>query len=100
MNRDELIDLCDRYVRRRGLGTLHVSPDTMPPVLEIVEGFLHAEISESEKNSLLAYVRGPEHDGDDDVGFGDEAMMPAELDEAIPAELDEAILANTDDSGD
>jgi hypothetical protein len=84
MNRDELFELCDRYVRRRGLGTLHVSAATMPPVLEIVDSFLHAEISESEKNSLLAYVRGPDHDDEEqDVGFGDEAD-----------------LARIDDSGD
>lgn len=100
MNRDELIELCERYVRRRGLGTLEVSPATMPPVLEIVEGFLHAEISESEKNSLLAYVRGPESDDDEDPGFGDEALLSEQDEAIIVAERDEAILAKTDDSGD
>lgn len=54
MNREELLTLCDLYVRRRGLGEGVVE---VPPALQIMDSFLHAEISESEKNSLLAYVR-------------------------------------------
>lgn len=59
MNREELLTLCDMYVRRRGPGTAVVAA---PPALEIIDSFLHAEISESEKNSLLAYVRIGEED--------------------------------------
>ena len=62
MNREELLALCDLYVRRRGLGTGVVAA---PPALEIIDSFLHAEISESEKNSLLAYVRASEEDSED-----------------------------------
>jgi hypothetical protein len=67
MERDELLDLCERYVRRRGLvsGNPSDEAETAPPVIEIVDGYLHAEISESEKNALLAYVRGPESDLDE-----------------------------------
>jgi hypothetical protein len=36
-----------------------------PPALEIIDSFLHAEISESEKNSLLAYVRTSDEESDD-----------------------------------
>lgn len=62
MTREELLTLCDLYVRRRGLGDGVV---TAPPALEILDSFLHAEISESEKNSLLAYVRSGDDESED-----------------------------------
>lgn len=89
MNRDDLLELCERYVRHRGLGTLHVVETTMPPVMQIVDSYLHAEISESEKNSLLAYVRGPEHD-DDDLAATEHAALGA-LDAVTLAELDDPV---------
>jgi len=61
VNREELLALCDLYVRRRGLGAGVVAA---PPALEIIDSFLHAEISESEKNSLLAYVRTSDEESD------------------------------------
>lgn len=64
MNREELLMLCDLYVRRRGLGEGVVE---VPPALQIMDSFLHAEISESEKNSLLAYVRTGDEEADDDT---------------------------------
>ena len=64
MNREELLALCDLYVRRRGLG---VGVVAAPPALEIIDSFLHAEISESEKNSLLAYVRTSDEESEDVV---------------------------------
>ncbi len=64
MNREELLALCDLYVRRRGLGAGVVAA---PPALEIIDSFLHAEISESEKNSLLAYVRTGDDESEDVV---------------------------------
>jgi hypothetical protein len=84
MERDELLDLCEQYVRRRGLGVgdLAEADSTMPPVVEIIDGYLHAEISESEKNSLLAYVRGIEPESDRDDAFDDfEEPVLAELDD-------------------
>ena len=62
VTREELLALCDLYVRRRGLGTGVVEA---PPALQIIDSFLHAEISESEKNSLLAYVRTGEEEADE-----------------------------------
>jgi len=62
VNREELLALCDLYVRRRGLGA---GVFAAPPALEIIDSFLHAEISESEKNSLLAYVRTSDEESDD-----------------------------------
>jgi hypothetical protein len=64
VNREELLALCDLYVRRRGLGAGVVA---VPPALEIIDSFLHAEISESEKNSLLAYVRTGDDESEDVV---------------------------------
>ena len=68
MEREELLELCERYVRRRqpAGGALTAEESTTPPVVEIIDGYLHAEISESEKNSLLAYVRGTDSDTDSD----------------------------------
>lgn len=68
MEREELLELCERYVRRRRLSGGDITDDgsALPPVVEIVDGYLHAEISESEKNSLLAYVRGTDADSDSD----------------------------------
>jgi len=80
MNRDELLALCNLYVRRRGLGVAEVVEVPMPPTLQIVDSYLHAEISESEKHSLLAYVRGGDDSEDEEVG---------ELEEATLAELDD-----------
>ncbi len=62
MNREDLLALCDLYVRRRGLGAGVVAA---PPALEIIDSFLHAEICASEKNSLLAYVRTSDEESDD-----------------------------------
>ncbi len=81
MNRDELLELCNLYVRRRGLGVVKAVEPPMPPTFQIVDSYLHAEISESEKNSLLAYVRSGGDDSDeDDVGTFEEATL-AELDD-------------------
>ena len=55
MERDELLTLCDRYVRGRCSGG-------QPPVHLIVTSYRLGEISESEKNSLLAYVSDPEEE--------------------------------------
>ncbi len=84
MEREELLELCERYVRRRGLEGVDSNDDgsSMPPVVEIVDGYLHAEISESEKNSLLAYVRGTDSDSDSEEPLDDFA-------EPVLAELDD-----------
>lgn len=84
MEREELLELCERYVRLRGLSMADVNHDdsSMPPVVEIIDGYLHAEISESEKNSLLAYVRGTESGIDQDDTLDD-------LAEPVLAELDD-----------
>jgi hypothetical protein len=86
MNRDDLLDLCERYVRRRvaGANQHRTTAADIPPVIEIIDGYLHAEISENEKNSLLAYVRGVDHESDVDV---DGPL--ADVEEPVLAELDD-----------
>lgn len=70
MDREELLVLCDRFVRRR----LDAEGAGRAPVWEIVESYRQGEISESEKNSLLAFVSDPEEEEvagcADDFGSG------------------------------
>lgn len=61
MNRDELLRLCDRFASRRrqllvGRLSLELIDPVGDPVPEILRSFRDAEISESEKNSLLSLV--------------------------------------------
>lgn len=69
MDRENLLQLCERFVGRRGqIMTGRVSVEicdpAIDPVPEIVRSFRLAEISESEKNALLALVRDLEDDED------------------------------------
>ena len=70
MNRDELLALCERFAgRRHGVfaGRLTDAGEPVDPALEIIRSFRHAEISESEKNSLLSLVSDSE-EGEDVCG--------------------------------
>jgi hypothetical protein len=63
MNREDLVTLCESFAFRRGVFGGRVTTDAGPvadPVPEIVAAFLRAEISESEKNALVALVRDTE----------------------------------------
>ena len=89
MNREDLLSLCERFVSRRGLVMGRVSIDpaapAVDPVPEIIRSFRLAEISESEKNALVAYVRCADpRDGDDDE------MVP-DVAEATLVELDDPV---------
>ena len=69
MDREDLLALCERFAGRRGrVMTGRVSVEVCDaaanPVPEIVKSFRLAEISESEKNALLALVCDLE-DGED-----------------------------------
>jgi len=69
MDRENLLQLCERFAGRRGqIMTGRVSVEicdpAIDPVPEIVRSFRLAEISESEKNALLALVRDLEDDED------------------------------------
>lgn len=67
MNREDLVSLCELFASRRGFtyGRIRVDVDRSieDPVPEILRSFRRAEISESEKNALLALVS----DADEDV---------------------------------
>jgi hypothetical protein len=61
MRRDDLFSLCSRFASHRRqllVGRVSVDwiPPTVDPVPEIIRSFRDAEISESEKNSLLSLV--------------------------------------------
>jgi hypothetical protein len=72
MNREDLLTLCDDYVSRRS--TAAVVPASPPSELvpEIVRSYRLAEISESEKNSLLVYICGLSDDEDDVIADCDQ----------------------------
>ena len=62
MVREDLVSLCENYVRSRDeAASLRPAP-AVDPASEIVRSFRLAEISESEMQALLAYV----DDSDDD----------------------------------
>jgi hypothetical protein len=81
--RDDLLDLCASYVRRRVAARAGGDVDATMPLVQIVDGYLHGEISESEKNSLIAYVRGVDAEDDD-------ALAP-DAAEALLVELDDPV---------
>ena len=56
MNREDLLALCARCADGLTVGRLTVATETTDPVLEIMQSFRRAEISESEKNALLSLV--------------------------------------------
>lgn len=65
MNRDDLHALCRGWVGRRrqvgtGLVTVEFRGRHVDPVPEVLRSFRRAEISESEKNSLLSLLCDPE----------------------------------------
>ena len=65
MNRDDLFSLCCGYADRRhqagaGRVTVEFRGRAVDPVPEILRSFRLAEISESEKNSLLSLLCDPE----------------------------------------
>jgi hypothetical protein len=69
MNREDLVTLCERFAGRRtglfmGRIRLEGAESMVDPMPEILRSFRRAEISESEKNALLALVSDPEDDGD------------------------------------
>lgn len=93
MQRDDLFSLCSRFAsRRRQLLVGRVSVDFIEPVRdpvpEIIRSFREAEISESEKNSLLSLVCEDEEADfcDEEVcitdPYADELAAASEDDEA------------------
>jgi len=90
MNREDLVSLCELFAGRRGLvhGRVRVDldPSAVDPVPEILRSFRRAEISESEKNALLALVC----DTDEEDVLGEEACVldPFADEQASPADDD------------
>jgi hypothetical protein len=69
MNREDLVLLCEQFAVRRtgvvaGRVRLDHTSDLLDPVPEILRSFRRAEISESEKNALVALVCDPDEDAD------------------------------------
>lgn len=90
MNREDLVSLCELFAGRRGLvhGRIRVDldPSAIDPVPEILRSFRRAEISESEKNALLALVC----DTDEEDVLGEEACVldPFADEQASPGDDD------------
>jgi hypothetical protein len=90
MNREDLVSLCELFAGRRGLvhGRVRVDldPSAVDPVPEILRSFRRAEISESEKNALLALVC----DTDEEDVLGEEACVldPFADEQASPGDDD------------
>lgn len=94
MNRDDLLSLCDRFASRRrqllvGRLSIELVAPVEDPVPEIIRSFREAEISESEKNSLLSLVSDEE-----DPGFCDEEVCITD-----PYTDEQAAACDDDDQG-
>jgi len=88
MNRENLVSLCESFAVHRGVLAGRVPVDArevFDPVPEILASFFRAEISESEKNALLALVR----DGDEDDEGNDRAACVVDPYEFGPADPDD-----------
>ena len=93
MKRDDLFSLCGRFASRRqqmvfGRVTVDFVDGGVDPVPEIIRSFREAEISESEKNSLLSLVSD-----DDENDFCDEEVCVTDpyADELAAASDDDEI---------
>lgn len=90
MNREDLVSLCELFAGRRGLvhGRVRVELDgsLADPVPEILRSFRRAEISESEKNALLALVLDPE---EEDVLGGETCILEQLADEQATPDDDD-----------
>lgn len=64
MVREELVSLCENYVRNRDEAASQRPLPVVDPAPEIVRSFRLAEISESEMQALLAYVDDSEEEDD------------------------------------
>lgn len=90
MNREDLVSLCELFAGRRGLvhGRVRIELDgsMADPVPEILRSFRRAEISESEKNALLALVCDPEEE--DVPGDAACSLHPFAAEQASPGDDD------------
>jgi hypothetical protein len=73
MVREDLVSLCENYVRSRDEAASQRPVQSADPAPEIVRSFRLAEISESEMQALLAYV----DDSDDQEDFLADEMEAA-----------------------
>jgi len=64
MVREDLVSLCENYVRSRDEAAFQRPVPAVDPAPEIVRSFRLAEISESEMQALLAYVDDSEEEDD------------------------------------
>jgi hypothetical protein len=64
MVREDLLSLCESYVRSRDEAASQRPVTAVDPAPEIVRSFRLAEISESEMQALLAYVDDSEDEDD------------------------------------
>ena len=69
MVREDLVSLCENYVRSRDEAPSRGPAPPVDPTPEIVRSFRLAEISESEMQALLAYV---DDSGEEDASLADE----------------------------
>jgi|GEM_PF-1353774 hypothetical protein len=74
MDRDDLLALCEIYVRGRvGKGIDVVFGGRVDPAAEIHRCYRNGEITERERNSLLAFVS--DHDEELDCGFEESGWL-------------------------
>ena len=93
MVREDLLSLCESYVRSRDEAASQRPTPAVDPAPEIVRSFRLAEISESEMQALLAYV----DDSDDEEASLAEEMEAAGISLHVYDGLEAATADDEDD---
>lgn len=89
MVREDLVSLCENYVRSRDGAASQRPVPTLDPASEIVRSFRLAEISESEMQDLLAYIDDSEEEDDSLAAEMEAAGMHLRIYDGLEAVTDD-----------
>jgi hypothetical protein len=89
MVREDLVSLCEDYVRSRDEAAALRPVPPMDPTPEIVRSFRLAEISESEMQALLAYVDDSEEEDDSLAAEMEAAGISLHVYDGLEAAMDD-----------
>jgi hypothetical protein len=89
MVREDLVSLCEKYVRSRVEAACQRPVPPADPTPEIVKSFRLAEISESEMQALIAYVDDSEEEDDSLAAEMEAAGISLHVYDGLEAAMDD-----------